>query len=36
MKQDRHTAILRLITTEDIETQTQLAQRLAEMNIPVT
>ncbi len=36
MKQDRHTVILRLISTEDIETQTQLAQRLAEMNIPVT
>lgn len=36
MKQDRHAAILRLIQTEDIETQTQLARRLAEMNIPVT
>ena len=36
MKQDRHAVILHLIDTEDIETQTQLAQRLAEMNIPVT
>ena len=36
MKQDRHAVILRLIETEDIETQTQLAQRLAEMNIPAT
>lgn len=36
MKRDRHTAILRLIETEDIETQGQLAQRLAEMNVPVT
>ena len=36
MKQDRHSVILHLIETEDIETQTQLAQRLKEMDISVT
>ena len=36
MKQDRHTAILRLIETEDIETQTQLAERLLAMHISAT